>query len=545
MALTVLITSPTLGVRRCGYDEPDAAWVPEGIWFESVLPGGWKGGGFNLRQRIDQDLGLRLLDEVEFVDEHGQTVYEGRITKLPRQHGDDYLLGVECLGWASHMLDDTSFAVIYRDMELSRWVEPSASYRLGLLSGVTPYVVGSSGVDADATTGSPGLRLEVRGPWANRTAAVAAYDAGSALRIGSIYYGWRKSDTVNAGSASWSWLVRGADDDLMTVGVESSANLRAVGPGAGTLTFTNPKRFGQVVLAFSAAGASVADTFTVSWTTVAVMGDHGLTLAGTEPAAGFYIDDMLVHALQQACPKLSVASVEDGGLVERPPLVVSQAAYPDPGPVDRVVLDLNKYVLYEWGVYHGRRFFYRPTDPDRLCWNARLDRGIHLGLEGDDAEHAHNGWMVKYTDASGLAKVAGPTGSGFDVESDLLLDVDPENTVNQHGYPRKWGETTVSFPLGSDDYAVTIGAAYLAQTALPSRAGTVEVVGDVEHPTKGLRPVREVLAGDWVRLSDHPADVPRRIIATRYDEDSLKVSVTVGNDMDTVGAILEQVEVKT
>lgn len=103
MALTILVTHQDGYVSRFGADEPDPAWIPFGINWESVVPGGWKSAGWNLRRRIDEDVPLRLLDEVEIIDEHGQTMYEGRIVKLPRQHGDEYLLGVECLGWASSL----------------------------------------------------------------------------------------------------------------------------------------------------------------------------------------------------------------------------------------------------------------------------------------------------------------------------------------------------------------------------------------------------------------------------------------------------------
>src|SRR6266542_2733218 len=98
MALTILVTHQDGYVTRLGADEPDAAWIPMGITWGSVLPGGDRDFSFNLRRRIDEDVPLRLLDAVMLLDEHGQALYMGRIVKLPRQHGDDYLLGVECMG---------------------------------------------------------------------------------------------------------------------------------------------------------------------------------------------------------------------------------------------------------------------------------------------------------------------------------------------------------------------------------------------------------------------------------------------------------------
>jgi hypothetical protein len=158
-------------------------------------------------------------------------------------------------------------------------------------------------------------------------------------------------------------------------------------------------------------------------------------------------------------------------------------------------------------------------------------------------ERAINGVLVTYTSFDGTAKVAGPTGSGLDYESALLGDTDTEGTVNAHGYTRRWVDYPVNFSLADDSYAAVIGAAYLAQTQLPSRSGDLTLRGPVGHPTKGDRPPREIRAGDWIKLSDHPADVPRRIIQVSHNDDDRSTTVSVGNDLNKVDAMLEQAAV--
>jgi hypothetical protein len=531
--LTVVVTTADGAEYRFSGDEPDPAWVPFAISWESTVPGGWKGASFSLLRRIDDDVPLRLYDEVEILDEHGQTLYEGRIVKLPRQHGDDFLLNVECLGWASHLLDDKSFREVYVDRDMSHWHEAplwrrSALALAGNPQGRIPVNTSAGGIVFDVPNEAL-TQFERTELWYEAPAGVAIALVG--------YIGERNGAFTNLDAAT----VNATDQPEGAAPIESYS-LSLTGTVQVQALTTARRRVFLLVRVNTAVTPAAGHQ--ERYTTFAVYGDHGLPTASIfADTYGFYIDDMLADAIGRAAPKLNFTT-GDGGSIERPPLIVPQACYVDPGPVENVLLDLNKYVIWDWLVYENKTFFYRPTDPDRLTWEARLDRGIHLSLEGDDAEHAYNGAMVRYSTPGQEPKVAGPTGSGLDVESDLLLDEDTENTVNQHGYQRRWIELDISFPT-LDDYAVTIGAAYLAQSSLPSRSGDITLRGDVEHPTKGFRPAREIRAGDWIRLSDHPADVPRRIISCRHSDDAAETVVSVGNDLNKVDAMLEQLGVKT
>lgn len=530
--LTVLITSADGAQYRLGPDEPDAAWVPENITWESVVPGGWKTGSFNLRRRIDEDIPLRLLDEVEIIDEHGQTVYEGRIQKLPRQFGDDFLLGVECLGWAAHLLDDPSFCQIYVDRDISSWGEMPFEEKVRLANGAVDF--GSLSWASE----NGGLVLafpnQTLGAWVK---AEIWYEAPAGVRVALIEYSGAETTRPTGYTAPRLVATQGRDYSVGEV-----YNLTFDGTVRSQF-LTTLRRYISFDVDSAGNVATPAAGSNQRVSLIGVHGAHGLTSAqaSSDGMDGYYIDDMLANAISSSAPKLNFTTGE-GGSIERPPVVVAQATYPEPGPVENVILDLNKYVLWDWVVYENRTFFYRLTDPDRLCWEARLDQGIHLSLEGDDVEHAYNGCVVKYGLPDGTRRIAGPTGSGYDVESVLLEDTDPENTVNQHGYPRKWIELDISFPT-LDDYAPIIGAAYLAQAALPARSGDITLRGEIEHPTMGMRPVREVRAGDWIRLSDHPSDVPRRIISANHSDDERTTTVSVGNDMNKVDAALEQVGV--
>jgi hypothetical protein len=329
------------------------------------------------------------------------------------------------------------------------------------------------------------------------------------------------------------------DNDAFTSGTSQAITLDDT---LRTVTFSESTRY-LLARAFATGNHIPTAPFTRRLSKLGVYANHGLTsVAISGEPDGFWIDDMLAWALTRGAPKLNYTTGTDGS-IQRPPVVVPHACDNALGTTERIVLDLNKYVIWDWLVYDNRTFHYRPTDPDRLTWEARLDQGVHLSLEGDDVERAINGVLVTYTSFDGTAKVAGPTGSGLDYESALLGDTDTEGTVNAHGYTRRWVDYPVNFSLADDSYAAVIGAAYLAQTQLPSRSGDLTLRGPVGHPTKGDRPPREIRAGDWIKLSDHPADVPRRIIQVSHNDDDRSTTVSVGNDLNKVDAMLEQAAV--
>lgn len=531
MALTILVTHQDGYVSRLGADEPDAAWVPFGISWDTRLPGGYGEATFNLRRRIDEDVPLRLLDEVVIRDEHGQTMYEGRVVKLPRQHGDDYLLSVQCVGWSSHLLDDPSVPYFFVDRDMASWGGPGLNRRVQF---------GSNGWEVDYTASVDGAFIQFEGPGdvaggrtvLQNSGAELVYKAPVGTTCEKLMY---RGTTANTTSITANNLFTDDNDALSS----ATAYALTFDDTLRTQLLSPADRYLLMQAAASANHIPLAP-FNRRLSKLGVYANHGLTsVAISDEPDGYFIDDMLAWALSRGAPKLNHTTGADGS-IQRPPVVVPHACDNALGTTERIVLDLNKYVIWDWLVYDNRTFFYRPPDPDRLCWEARLDQGIHLSLEGDDVERAINGVLVSYTTFDGTQRVAGPTGSGMDFESSLLEDTDSEGTVNAHGYTRRWVDYPVQFSLADDSYAAVIGAAYLAQTQLPSRSGDITLRGPVGHPTKGDRNPREVRAGDWIRLSDHPADVPRRIIATSHNDDDRSTTVSVGNDLNKVDALLEQ-----
>jgi hypothetical protein len=122
-----------------------------------------------------------------------------------------------------------------------------------------------------------------------------------------------------------------------------------------------------------AAGASVR------FGALAVWGDHTVPRAlATSGYDGVYASDVINDIVTRFCPKLNTAGVQD-------------TTYPIPHLVfrDRVdpydaFLEVNKYHLWQLGVYEHRTLSFGPVDMTDYDWEVRLsDPGVKVDLQGD------------------------------------------------------------------------------------------------------------------------------------------------------------------
>ena len=415
LRLSVAVTGAGGNVTRWGGDEPDGRNVPVGLGFSTSMPGGFKDLTLTLPRRIDVDYAdLALFDTVQVLGAGGETAWEGRVQQLPRSHDTDTTVTVGCVGWAAHLKDDPGFREIYVDRDFSHWEGPSVARRKTMASvntGLQDFAVA-----ADDATGQPALITRVTGAWsaAGLPDCEAIYDAGANVPIGSLYYAWTKGANVGAADGQWVWDALLSTDDTIA-SVDSTGTLRAAGPGTGTLTATATRRVAGLQLYYTAGpagGDGVA--YEILWTCLAVYGAHGLTKQGTDSATsarGFYASDMVRHAVRKGAPLLSAEFTSAGGLIEPTAFSVPHAEFRDPTTVEDVILKLNAYHLWEWGCWENRAFFFRAPDPARLTWEARLDEGVSLDLEGDAGEGVYNGVIVSYTMPDGSKHTVGPPGS--------------------------------------------------------------------------------------------------------------------------------------
>lgn len=550
--LALSITGAGGRVSRWGADEVAPENVPSGLTFSSSMPGGFKDMTCNLLRRITRDYSdQNLFDRVRLYSPGGQTVWAGRMHQFPRAHTDQFSVVPSAVGMAAHLKDDDSFREIYVDRDLGAWIPASVQRRL---YATASWSIGDAQVVPDSSTGQAALQLKATDPWgaAPGTPLIEAYyDAGGGLAIGSIYYSWKRNGNVNPADINWSWNVYLSNDDVYP-NQDVSGNLRAAGPGAGGLTATTAKRrFAVVQLYYPVAVAGQNNDYSLYWTCLAVYGNHGLPtyqLAEFPNAYGVHASDVIANIVKRAAPLLNYTT-GPAGSIQPTSFVIPHLTFKDPGTAEAAILATNAFHLWDWGVYSGGydgypedTFFFRPPDPTRLIWEARLSEGAELSLEGDQADDVYNGVFVTYTQPDGTKHTVGPPGAAAEATNASLGDASPTNPVNAHGIPRKWGRLDLSIPTTVQG-ATQIGAVWLVEHSLSSRRGTLEVTGRIKHPTAGSRPVFEVRAGDYVRIADHPADVPRRIIESHYTHDSRALSLSLDSSSHKLDAVLSRMGV--
>jgi hypothetical protein len=531
VGLSLSIELPDGRTKRWGPDELAAADVPGGLNFGTSVPGGFKDLTCELLRRIDLDWDDNVLfATVKVLAPGNQIVWEGRAHAFPRSHGDSHTITPGAVGWNAHLKDDPSFAEIYVDRDLSGWTNQSNDRALVWVTAAYD-IVGTPTL----RPGNPAkLVSSWQGPWGSKQVVFGQYDSQH-VPIGAVYYDIDPGVRVAADPGSpWTYRLELDANEDWTGATDSTGNLHSAG-GSGYLTATGDRYYAEFDFVFDGTSTQ-AVVYDVS-ATFAVYGAHGLTRRGDDPG-GVYASDVVEHVVSTAAPLLTYTT-GDGGSIEPTTFVIPHLAFKDPGTAEDAILATNVFHLYEWGVWENREFFWRQPNPDRLCWEARLSDGARLDLEGDSADDIFNGVLVSYTDPNGRRRTAGPPGSGAHVEDAALQDTSDTNAANQVGIPAKWAKLDVS-QVTTDAGAVQLGSIFLAEKALAQRQGSLVVAGAIQHPTKGKRPVYEVRAGDYVRVSDHPADVPRRILDTSYSHDTATVRCTLDNTSHRVDAVLER-----
>ena len=522
--LTVSVQHADGTETRWAADESDPANQPQGLSFSTVLPGGFGDYSLTLARDLIAHADENLLDSIVFRGPGGEIAYEGRVHRLPRARGGEKTLTVQGTGWSSHLSDFRAFREIYRDCDLTRWTGELSGANVTRLIAATLIPRDNNPGVIREDSGSPYLALG----WANQAAwttpypySAATYRSGG-IPIGSVYYAWKRVANLSSGGTSWNWGVQLATDDTMA-SFDNTADLEAAGPGAGTLTATTSGRtYAQVELYYGAAGGA-AELYRLGWTSLAVYGNHGLTKRGTEPAAGYYCSDIITNVIQRAAPRLNIGQLDDSGFI------IEQCAYQQqPTTAGAVILDVNRFDLYDWFVWEDREFTRVNPDPQRLTWNVRLGSGIDVGLEGDDVVELASSAYVYYTDQYGVEKVYGPTGAtGCTLTSDYLLG-DGSDPYTQQGIDAPLVVELTD--VHTDALALQVGMARLAENNAPQRSGEIKISGMVDHPTEGPVPCWKVRAGDYLQITDKPGgDAPRKIVQTRYDHATRTVTCTVGS----------------
>lgn len=539
--LALSVTTNNGRVVRWGGDEPDAERIPGDLTFSTSMPGGYKDLSCSLLRRLGSD--ERLFNRVRVYGPGNRTAWDGRLVQFPRE---DALVNPSATGYAAHMRDDPSFRGVYINRDLGAFLQAGPSRRVAALGGQDFQDWRQA---PEPTTGAGAINMGLIGPWSRLTASEAYIYNVPGGKLARLKFDWSTAATVAAADANWNGAIYStnraqnsftASSDFQGTAASGAADYNIGLPGAEGF---------MVQWYYAVAGGGNQTNYDLFVKNLRVIGAHGLTLQGVAPDEGFYGHDIINHIVAQTCPLLT-AGIGSGRIEPDTEFVIPQAAFYNPVTAEDAVMLINGYFMREWGVFNDRQFFWRAPDPTRLTWNARLDQGAHVSLEGETADQQYNGVLVHYTDPTGESRTAGPPAAYWaggvalvDVVNATLVDVSPDNVINAAGLPRRWGVLSVG-PTTTDAGAVQLGAVWLAERKLPQRRGTITLGGTVNHPTEGPVPPWHVRAGDGIAVTDMHDTAVRRIIETRYARDTDTLTATVGNTDYKIDAILERIGVQ-
>lgn len=509
--------------------DADARHRPQGVQFRTRQGDGFSDANCTLARRIDQDYGdLNLLDDIAFVGADGATAYEGRVTGLPRSMAEMHSVDVNCAGHMAHARD-LKFMEIYVDRDLGSWQAPHILRHSDLVT--TNYTQpGPPEVMPDASN-AQGFRLQCVDTWASpiKPIAEAWYDAGPDALVGAVWYDFINVGNAGAGDAGWDLLVRTTNDDRATAVVATSGDLWASMPTNGYLTDTVGSRYAFMSFFYATTpGGSDGYQFSVHARDTAVYGNHGLTRRGTNPG-GVYASDVIKNIAQRFCPKLNTAGVQDTQFV------IPHLVFREPTDPYDAFLDVNKYHLWDLGVWENKTLTFRPHDLSDYNWEVRLsDPGVTVQLQGDSADDLANGICVNYTDvATGQAARITPT------DDTTLADTSASNPVNAHGLTR-WTELTLSAPTTAAA-ATQIGRIALSEFNLPKAPGTITVTGHIKDRGGHWQQGWKVRAGDTVAITDHANDRPRLVTETTWNHDAKTLTISVEGPAHRLDALFDRI----
>jgi hypothetical protein len=523
--LDLAVETTDAGGVRYRWDSSDryAGNRPQGLSFSTKRGEGFADGSVTLARRIDRDyVDLHLFDDVAFIGADGSVAYEGRVGAQPRSVKDAHSISVQCAGHMAHARD-RPFSEVYVDRDLSAWQVPSRARQVSLLASNWGMGTGQSVMDASAF---PALQLQLQGSWSSPFKPLVEmwYDAGPSNRAGIVYFS--SQGTAQTTATFELYVLSGTTDNTVT---QTSTDQWAGTNTETYFTFSAGRRYCAFEWLYNTtpAGADGAD-FSMFLQNVAVYGDHGLPTYGADPR-GVLASDVMRDIASRFCPQLSTAGVQN---TEWP---IPHLVFKDPTDPYDAFLELNKFHLWELGVWENKTLTFAPADRTDYDWEIRLsDFGVEVDLQGDSTENLANGIIVNYQNvATGVKDTLFP-----DSYTDLA-DSNPDSPINQHGLTR-WTKLDLSSPTTADA-AVQIGRAALLEYNQPKAPGTITITGHVRDRAGHWQQGWKVRAGDTVSITDHPNDSPRLVTETSWNHDSKQLSITVDSTAQRLDAVIDRI----
>ena len=506
---------------RFGGDEASDADVPYDISWDTQIPGGYGAASITLPRPAnlyaDDE---RLFSEIAIYGPGGRTLYEGYVTAVPQVGAQEIQL--QCSGWSSVLERIQTFREIFVDRDLDRWNGPSTARETAIKSAASQNI---SSAETAWDTSSPALVFTAENGTVNPLVE-AYYDAGPGQTVSQVYY-----DMTSVSTSSYVGRFGVSSDDVLTATNTTSDLLTGTNSSAaGTFVPATQRRYAYAQ--FSLSGTVGATSTEMRVRNLAVYGDHGLTLVGSDPK-GVYASDVVGYVVQRAPLSNDISSIE------KTSFVIPHLAYPEDVPLRQVIEEIavlggSGNVPMDWGVYDAKTFFFRTPGTYGRTWRVRRDQAATATSEGPDADLRVAGVKVNYQDPAGFTRSVGPIGSNADYETNELLDIDLNNPAGR--IPGAFAVEQVG--ITTQEGAVNIGKLILNERNRLVWRGSVELQGEVTDENGNPYPVALVRAGDQIVIEDDADTTPKPIQSTSYNHASMSLSANVGARPDTLEALL-------
>lgn len=415
-------------------------------------------------------------------------------------------------------LRDNAMREIYRDIDLDSWENANVARRAALYGNtinVGDWSRGPDGwsVEFDGNTlGSPRLVWEL------------AY-RDSSIEIASLTYRGAYGDTfwdialfTHTAQGSFSSV----DSSVLTDFDNSYRTVSAVTIRNGFMFQMDSNNVDVTPV----GGAHRTLKF------LAAMGNHGLTLRGTEPNAGYYPTDIALHALRRFNSEGNSNLVIEQGPVDTDSNAYAcpHAVYLDFVPFERVIDDMVRGQLgWHWGVWepaglhatNPRLFLTKPPEQATVAVS-RAECGEDFDAPRVRMDAIYNYVIVRYRDASGrvlysASVIANPlvTQAGVDFRS-LVVDA---------------GVSTAAAAATFGQFAMQLANNAARGAGSCTLPGTVSALG-------GRKPACLVRAGrDRIRITDLPDPGPLHETDTRrfdtFRVRRVETTIQPGGQLDT------------
>jgi hypothetical protein len=493
---------------------------PQGLSFGTARFDGFKAGGFSLHRPINRQFNdLQLFNLARFISVTGDIAYEGQIAGLPRGTGTPPSWSVQLAGLMANARD-RKFAMVFVDRGTNHWTAPLAE------RAQRKVVTLGQLLNDDYQAAADGGRLRIQGTSGKAIATGSSgeimYAMPTGVNISRFTYQAVEANTTNVAAA--------------TLGTSDSPDFSPVTGTSLTLDDVLRSTVGLTPTRYATLSSSASSTHTPAagsehyrlFKQFAVYGDHGLTTQATSGPDGVLASDVVTWLIENYCPLLNAGGVQDTTYP------IAQLAFHDRTHPYDAMLTVNSF--HRWGLecWEGGTVHYGPLDLTDYDWELRLDDfGTALDVNGPVAEEVANGIEVTYTDVS-----TGRTTTLLPDDHEEIRDTNPLNPVNRAGR-YKATDYTLNSPCTEED-ALQIGRAALAEFNAPKHKGTATKQGYIKDRAGNEQPVHKVRAGDRVLITDSVDEEVHVVHETDYQHDRKEVRIAVDDDFQRLDAYLDR-----